>query len=68
MPEPQRHPSLDPSTPPGQQPAAGARREVRPFDDDPLEELARILGETGGYPARPETMVEIGRQIGRAHV
>ena len=37
------------------------RRVVRPTIEDPLEELARILGE-GAYPARPEPAAEPGRR------
>lgn len=61
MPEPMRQHPLDPRAPGSPSPNT-AQRSVRPLDDDPLEELARILGETGGYPARPETTVEVGRR------
>ncbi len=62
MSEPLRQNPLDPhaAAPPEQ--ADAPRRQTRAYDDDPLEELARILGETGGYPARPETTVEVGRR------
>lgn len=43
-------------------PVDATRRAARPVIDDPLEELARILGESGAYPARPETTVEVGRR------
>lgn len=61
MSEPMRQHPLDPRAPGSPAPTT-AQRGPRPLDDDPLEELARILGETGGYPARPETTVEIGRR------
>lgn len=61
MPEPVRHHPLDPRAAP-QDGDSGVARSSRPLDEDPLEELARILGETGGYPARPETTVEVGRR------
>ncbi len=61
MPEPMRQHPLDPRAPGSPSPNS-AQRSVRPLDDDPLEELARILGETGGYPVRPETTVEVGRR------
>lgn len=34
----------------------------RPRAEDPLEELARILGEGSAFPVRPETVVEVGRR------
>ena len=41
--------------------ADAPRRAPRPAMEDPLEELARILGETAGFPARPDTPAEAGR-------
>lgn len=57
MPEPmsRRQPPIDPDGTPASAESDAARRASRPMMDDPLEELARILGEGGGYPARPET-------------
>jgi len=62
MSEPVRHHPLDPRAAPQEGDNGFARRPSRPLDEDPLEELARILGESGGYPARPETTVEVGRR------
>ena len=62
MPEPLRHHPLDPRTASSRDEADFGQRGGRPLEEDPLEELARILGETGGYPARPETTVEVGRR------
>ncbi len=60
-PKPQRLP-IDPDD--HRVEAEGARRSPRPMMEDPLEELARILGETTAYPARPETAAEAGRRGG----
>lgn len=66
MPEPmpRRHPQFEADGAPADTDAT--RRSNRPIIDDPLEELARILGETGGYPARPETTVDVGRRANPA--
>ena len=54
-PLPRRQPQFDfPADPPSGA-AEESRRAARPAMDDPLEELARILGEGGAFPARPET-------------
>lgn len=41
---------------------AGPGRRVRPPAEDPLAELARILGEGAAHPVRPEHVVEVGRR------
>ncbi|NLH81143.1 MAG: hypothetical protein GX458_09925, partial [Phyllobacteriaceae bacterium] len=43
--------------------SAPARRAPRPQAEDPLAELARILGEGVAHPVRPEHVVEIGRRV-----
>jgi hypothetical protein len=50
------------SDPNRQPPNDSAPRGGRPHAEDPLEELARILGETGGQPVRPENFGEVGRR------
>lgn len=61
MSEPMRHPN-DPHAPrPDEAPAA--RRPLRASAEDPLAELARILGESTAHPVRPENVVEVGRRV-----
>ncbi|MCE1236563.1 MAG: SPOR domain-containing protein [Hyphomicrobiales bacterium] len=43
--------------------APGLRRAPRPQAEDPLAELARILGEGTAHPVRPEHVVEVGRRV-----
>lgn len=43
--------------------ASGVRRAPRPQAEDPLAELARILGEGTAHPVRPEHVVEVGRRV-----
>jgi len=59
-PLPRRQPQFQFDEPRGLDDAAAERRAARPVMEDPLEELARILGETTVVPARPET--ESGRR------
>jgi len=63
MPEPliRRQPQFASPDAPGGAETDAVRRAPRPQIEDPLEELARILGETGGAPARPETMADARR-------
>lgn len=59
MSEPVR-PVHDPRLPPIEEGAV--RRPARAQAEDPLAELARILGEGAAHPVRPEHVVEIGRR------
>lgn len=59
MSEPMRH-AYDPhATGPVD---AGQGHRARPMAEDPLAELARILGEGAAHPVRPEHVVEVGRR------
>ena len=42
---------------------AALRRPMRDAAEDPLAELARILGESTAHPVRPENVVELGRRV-----
>jgi hypothetical protein len=57
-----RQPQFDLDDPRVAEAGDAARRAPRAAMEDPLEELARILGETTAVPARPETSSEPGRR------
>lgn len=61
MSEPLRTPPHDPNAAYGAADERG-RPTIRPGSEDPLEELARILGEGAAHPVRPEQIVEVGRR------
>ncbi|MDK9697487.1 MAG: SPOR domain-containing protein [Siculibacillus sp.] len=64
MPEPvsRRQPPFDVDDHRDVETEQAVRRLPRATMEDPLEELARILGETTGYPARPEPVADAGRR------
>ena len=64
MPEPvsRRQLPLDLDDPRPVETAEPSHRAARPAMEDPLEELARILGESTAHPARPEPPAETGRR------
>ncbi|TBW37991.1 SPOR domain-containing protein [Siculibacillus lacustris] len=62
MSEPMRQPPVDPSAIQGGALRDAGLRPGRPMSEDPLEELARILGESSAHPVRPESVVEVGRR------
>lgn len=59
MSEPVRH-AYDPHA--AEPVGVGQGQRSRPAAEDPLAELARILGEGAAHPVRPEHVVEVGRR------